>query len=98
MTPEKLKIFLHPHKLRPDEGKELLLRCGEVVPLSGIYEFVHPSHDQEQQSEMVVAIRGEHVEPCRGCGEHVLLRLLHAAPHISEDHDFCGMDPNARNQ
>ena len=97
MTLEKLKIYLYPRKSGPDRAKELLLRCGEVVPLSGIYEFVHSSHDRDQESEMVVAIRGEHVEPCSGCGEHVLLRLLHAAPHISEDHDFCGMNPNAQN-
>lgn len=65
----------------------LLLRSGDTVRQSGIYEALH-THE-ESQGVSVVALRGETVKACTACGEEVRLRLVHAAPHISEDADFC---------
>jgi hypothetical protein len=61
---------------------------GEIVPRSGIYQVIH-GDEQKGTETTVVAIRGERVERCGSCGEEVRLRLIHAAPHVSEDGDFC---------
>jgi len=96
MMTGKLSSFPSPEKSRRAGEKELLLSCGDVVPLSGIYEFLHPSDDRSHESELVVAIRGERIQPCQSCGEQVQLKLVHAAPHISEDHDFCDANPESQ--
>ncbi len=65
------------------------LRCGAIVPRSGIYEVVHPvENGTARGASHVIALRGERVGPCQCCGEDVQLRLMYAAPHISEDGDF----------
>ena len=87
MEKHKLKI-----KLRQGAATdaELLLRSGEIVPRSGIYEVIHTTHAAEPDSEgmTLVAVRGDVVRPCGSCGDQVRLRLVYAAPHISEDGDF----------
>lgn len=77
-----------PQKLG-DRAGDLLLQCGETVPESGIYEAIHNRHNPESEGTHVVALRGESVQPCKSCGDRIRLRLLYAAPHISEDGDFC---------
>lgn len=67
----------------PEE--ELPLYCGEIVPCSGIYQAIHT---HAHSDGMVIALRGQPVEPCKACGDQVRLRLLYAAPHLSEDGDF----------
>jgi hypothetical protein len=70
--------------IHPDE---VLLRCGEIVPKSGIYEALHgAAHGNE--AAPVIAVRGEMVQPCSYCGQELRLRLIYMAPHISEDSDF----------
>ncbi len=41
----------------------------------------------------IVAIRGQHVQPCEQCGEQVRWRLLYETPHLSEDEDFRSSSP-----
>lgn len=63
------------------------LSFGETVSYSGIYEVIH-GDAQTDLGLTLVALRGEKVQRCLRCGEEVRLRLVHAAPHISEDDDF----------
>lgn len=72
------------------------MRCGEIVPKSGIYHVIHKQHEGEPESSSVVALAGEIVQSCRYCGEAVQLRLTYAAPHVSEDKDFF-FSPEPRN-
>jgi hypothetical protein len=89
MTFEKSKVLQLPRKRVTDPPRDLSLRCGETVPESGIYEVVHNRRQADFKRVQAVAIRGELVKPCSCCGEEVQFRLLYAAPHISEDVDFC---------
>lgn len=86
---EKLKTFQVEISHDGGNAPPLLLQCGDTVPQSGIYEALHTQHEADSHGVSVVAIRGEKVQPCTACGEEVRLRLVHAAPHISEDADFC---------
>jgi hypothetical protein len=83
---EKIKPF---PRTSPEATNARLLRSGEAIPESGIYEALHHGNHAEEHTVWVVAIRGERVQPCAGCGEEVSLKLVRAAPHISEDADFC---------
>ena len=85
---EKLKALHSENNVAGGNGHPMLLRCGDTVPQSGIYEALHMQHNADSEGLSVVALRGETVQPCADCGEEVRLRLLHAAPHISEDADF----------
>jgi hypothetical protein len=98
MEINKLKTFPTFKKSDGDGEEELILRAGDTVSLSGIYEVIHALHDADADStgNAVIAIRGEHVGPCQTCGDRVLLRLVYAAPHISEDGDFFP-EENVRN-
>jgi len=87
MEKKELRLIEIPTRGGKNSAKELLVRCGEKVPRSGIYEAIHESHDSEPYE--VVAVRGELVTPCSDCGKQVHLRLVYAAPHVSEDMDFC---------
>lgn len=87
MENHKLKVMQFPDKLGDRAAGELLY-CGEIVPHSGIYEAIHNRHNPDSEGSHVVALRGEFVQPCKSCGDQVRLRLLYAAPHISEDGDF----------
>jgi hypothetical protein len=91
MEINKLKTLESFKKSENDGAGELLVHCGEVVSRSGIYEVIHPPHETMADSDMnaVVVIRGESIKPCPSCGDQVHLRLVYAAPHISEDGDFC---------
>jgi hypothetical protein len=86
---EKIKEFRRSPRDSSPEKESGALRCGEVIPESGIYEAIHKRDHEKEHSVLVVAIRGEHVQACAGCGEAVSLRLVRGAPHISEDADFC---------
>jgi hypothetical protein len=92
MEIHKLKRAQLFKKAEEDAADEQILRCGEVVTRSGIYEAIHHHHrsDEESGNEAgaLIALRGEMVRPCHTCGELVCLRLVYAAPHISEDGDF----------
>lgn len=57
---------------------------GKFVPFSGLYEICHA--DEARAS--VVFTKEEVFPECRRCGSRVRYKLLHAAPHISEDPDF----------
>jgi hypothetical protein len=54
------------------------------VPHAGLYAICHA--DEERAT--VVFTKDEIFPQCRQCGEKVRYKLLHAAPHISEDPDF----------
>ena len=98
MEINKLKIFPPVNEPDGNSEEELILRSGDTVSRSGIYEVIHALHDADADStgSAVIAIRGEHVGPCQACGDRVLLRLVYAAPYISEDGDFFP-EENARN-
>ena len=98
MEINKLKIFPPVNEPDGNSEEELILRSGDTVSRSGIYEVIHALHDADADStgSAVIATRGEHVGPCQTCGDRVLLRLVYAAPHISEDGDFFP-EENARN-
>jgi predicted secreted Zn-dependent protease len=87
MPKKETKVIEIPRRSGRNSAEELLVRCGEKVPRSGIYEAIHASHGLE--SYEVVAVRGEMVKRCNDCGAEVHLRLIYAAPHVSEDSDFC---------
>ena len=100
MEINKLKTFSPLNESDGSGEGDLILRSGDTVSRSGIYEVIHALHDADADStgSAVIAIRGEHVGPCQTCGDRVLLRLVHAAPHISEDGDFFPEEEeNARN-
>lgn len=75
-------------RVRSNPAGELLVRCGEIVEKSGIYEELHESHELGPEPIEIVAIRGEMLHPCKTCGDQVRWRLLYGAPHVSEDEDF----------
>ncbi len=87
MEINKLKTFQPSEESDCSSEGELILRSGDTVSRSGIYEVIHAQHDADATGS-VIAIRGERVGPCQTCGDRVLLRLVYAAPHISEDSDF----------
>lgn len=87
MRKKETKVIEIPRRSGRNSDEELLVRSGERVPKSGIYEAIHESHNSE--SYEVVAIRGEMVKSCNDCGGELHLRLVYAAPHVSEDGDFC---------
>ena len=65
---------------------------GTFVPRSGLYEICHAD-----ENRATVVFRKDEIFPvCLQCGERVRYKLLHAAPHISEDPDFAhpGEDPD----
>ena len=89
MTIDKFRVLEIPRKHDGSSGVKLLLRSGDVVPRSGIYEIIHGSdHEDGVAGNTVVALRREIVQPCNTCGEQVQLRLVYEAPHVSEDPDF----------
>ena len=62
------------------------LKPGDEVPESGIYKLLHrecPSRITE-----MILVFGDQVPACRHCGTRLRVQLVHAAPHIYEDHDF----------
>jgi hypothetical protein len=86
---EKIKEFRRSIESAPKLVEEGVLRRGDIVPESGIYEATHKRPNADEHAFSVVAVRGERVQPCVACGEEVFLRLVRSAPHISEDADFC---------
>lgn len=74
----------------PREGSgsadELLVRTGERLPGSGIYEAVHEGG--ETKTVKIVGVSGEMTPGCPHCGKNVRWRLSYEAPHIFEDEDF----------
>jgi len=63
---------------------DCLITPGEIVRRSGIYEICH-----SDEPRVSVLLTMNTIFPfCRRCGELVRYKLLHAAPHISEDPDF----------
>ena len=86
---ERNTVLRMPARGAGNSGDEVLVRCGEVAPRSGVYEAIHKSPKAETEGAQVVAVRGEIMQPCRGCGEAVAWRLVYAAPHITEDENFC---------
>jgi hypothetical protein len=63
---------------------DCLISPGETVTRSGIYEICH-----SDEPRVTVLLTVNTVFPfCRRCGELVRYKLLHSAPHISEDPDF----------
>jgi hypothetical protein len=87
MDKRDFKVVEIPRRSGSKSDQETLVRCGEKILRSGIYEAIHESHDSAPYE--VVAVRGELVMPCNDCGKQVHLRLVYAAPHVSEDTDFC---------
>lgn len=60
---------------------------GQTVLESGIYAFQHrPGCGAAAE---IVLIAGETFPSCNVCGAGAHFRLLHAAPHIRQDADFC---------
>ena len=58
---------------------------GTIVERSGIYEICHAD-----EPKVTVLLTRDSIFPyCRRCHDRVRYRLLQAAPHISEDSDFC---------
>jgi hypothetical protein len=88
MKNERCNVVQIPLRRRAKSSGATLVRSGEVVPRSGIYEKIHECRSPEEESFEVVVVRGECVQACRTCGGEVPLRLLYAAPHILEDGDF----------
>jgi hypothetical protein len=76
MEINKLKIFPPVNEPDGNSEEELILRSGDTVSRSGIYEVIPALHDADADStgSAVIAIRGEHVGPCQTCGDRVLLR------------------------
>jgi hypothetical protein len=88
MKNDKFRVLEMPRKYEGSSGEQLLLRCGEMVRNSGIYEVVHGGGHAEVEGNTVVALSGEVVQPCNTCADEVQMRLLYEAPHVSEDPDF----------
>jgi len=58
---------------------------GTIVERSGIYEICHAD-----EPRVTVLLTRDSIFPyCRRCDDRVRYRLIQAAPHISEDSDFC---------
>ncbi len=55
-----------------------------MVEHSGIYEICHV----DEPRVTVVLTRNTIFPLCRRCGDAVRYKLIHSAPHISEDPDF----------
>jgi len=73
-----------PINLNQFEQSDCLITPGEIVTRSGIYEICHAD-----EPRVTVLLTVHTIFPfCRRCGELVRYRLVHAAPHISEDADF----------
>ena len=70
--------------LKKFDQSECLISPGEIVTRSGIYEICHAD-----EPSVTVLLTVNTIFPfCRQCGDRVRYKLLHAAPHISEDEDF----------
>jgi hypothetical protein len=69
------------------------LNPGETVKQSGIYEICH----SDEPRTTLLLLRNSFFPFCRQCGNSVRYRLLHAAPHISEDPDFSEAVPETDN-
>lgn len=65
-----------------------VLKPGDRVPASGIYEVIHDKLDGDDHAHahQVTAVRGAVFPPCRGCRDSVRFRLNLAAEHV-EAHD-----------
>lgn len=88
MEIHKLKTAHFFKRTDGDGVGEPVLRCGEVVSRSGIYEAIHHNHEDGNTEGAFIVLRGDIVRPCQVCGDQICLRLIYAAPHISEDGDF----------
>ncbi len=75
-----------PAREESSSSGESLVRTGEKLPGSGIYEAVHEY--AEKQSVKIVGVSGEIAPRCDHCGRKVKWRLVYEAPHIFEDEDF----------
>lgn len=65
-------------------SSECPFSAGDPVPQTGIYEICH----QHEVKGTAVFLRFDYFPPCSCCGKRVRYRLLHAAPHLTEDPDF----------
>lgn len=66
------------------DQSDCLLTPGEAVKESGIYEICHV----DEPRIMVFLLRNTLFPYCKRCAHQVRYKLVHAAPHISEDPDF----------
>ena len=81
---EHAKVQKENINLNKFEQSDCLISPGEIVTRSGIYEICH-----SDEPRVTVMLTVNTIFPfCRRCGELVRYKLLHAAPHISEDEDF----------
>lgn len=82
----------HPNSAKYDQS-DCPLNPGEMVDQSGIYEICH----SDEPRTVLLLLRNSFFPYCRQCGSSVRFKLLHAAPHISEDPDFNEAVPEADN-
>ena len=57
---------------------------GDEVKESGVYEICHA----DEPKATALLLRNTFFPYCRQCGDLVRYKLIHSAPHISEDPDF----------
>jgi hypothetical protein len=92
---EKSAAFMeqqHRNTTKYDQS-DCLLNPGETVEQSGIYEICH----SDEPRTALLLLRNSFFPYCRRCGDLVRFKLLHAAPHISEDPDFSEAVPETDN-
>lgn len=67
-----------------------VLKPGDRVPASGIYEVIHDKLDGDDHAHahQVTAIAGTVFPPCRGCHGGVRFQLHLAAEHIEAHGHF----------
>jgi len=82
----------HSTATRYDQS-DCTLIPGESVEQSGIYEICH----SDEPRTTLLLLRNSFFPFCRHCGNSVRFRLMHAAPHISEDPDFNEAVPETDN-
>lgn len=82
----------HSKPLRYDQS-DCPLNPGETVEQSGIYEICH----SDEPRTTLLLLRNSFFPYCRKCGDSVRFKLIHAAPHISEDPDFSEAVPEPDN-
>ncbi len=73
-----------------DMATDALLKPGDTVSVSGIYDVIHDKLDGEDHAlpHRVTAIRGMVFPPCRGCHKLVRFRLYLDAEHLEENDHF----------
>lgn len=92
---EKSTAFMeqqHPNTAKYHQS-DCPLNPGETVEQSGIYEICH----SDEPRTALLLLRNSFFPFCRRCGDSVRFKLLHAAPHISEDPDFNEAVPETDN-